>query len=123
MRFYSPRQKLLRPDLINLTRDIPTLEPIRANLMADRSTVGRKCGSAFRRPEGGACSAHAGLSTQWGFGRNLFLYGEPVRPPFEPVGQTRRRAVRRGAAGPSPRAVSYRRLDRPSRPHALPVDL
>jgi hypothetical protein len=71
---------------------------IRATLMADRSTVGRKSGSAFRRPLRWGILGAWRLSPQSGFGRNLFLHGEPVGAPLEPVGRAHRRAARRGAA-------------------------
>src|SRR5262252_4735136 len=65
---------------------------------------------------------HAELSPQSSSRRNVFLHGEPARPPLRSLGDRGRPAARRGSPGALARSFSYRCLGGPSRPHALPVD-
>jgi hypothetical protein len=78
--------------------------------------------NAFRRSLRRGIFPHAGLSPQSGFGGNVLLHGEPARPPVGPVDDADRRVARRDWESPRPHCVPHRRLGRPSRPDALPVD-
>jgi hypothetical protein len=56
-------------------------------------------------------------------GGTFFFKGQLARPSLRSVGDANSRAGGRCSAGAAPRALPHRRLGRPSRPYALPVDL
>ena len=85
------------------------------------ASVGRKSVAHSAFPQARAYFAHPRLSPQSGSGRNL-LYGEPARPQFGSVGGADRYIARRGSPGAHPRTLPHRRLGRPSRSYALPMD-
>src|ERR1700730_7066137 len=86
------------------------------------ASVGRKSGSAFRHSPRNT-PLRAGLSPQSGFGWRVLIHGRLARRSLRHVGDATARAAGRGSAGGAPRALPHRRLGRPSRPYALPVDL
>jgi hypothetical protein len=79
--------------------------------------------SAFRLSESSGIFPTCRIIAAIGSGRNLLLHGEPARPPFRSVGDADRPIARRGSPGARPRTLPHRRLGRPSRSSALPVDL
>jgi len=79
--------------------------------------------SAFRRSKARAHSRHARLPPQPRSGRNKLLHRQPARLSFESVGEADRYIARRGSPGAHSGTLPHRRLGRPSRSHALSVDL
>ena len=115
--FDCPREASAVPSILCVRPDY--LTGTGHNIYA--ASVGWKSGSIppFSRAYSLACRTVAAIE----FRVDVLLHGQLARPSLRPVGDANSSTAGRYSAGAVARALPHRRLGRPSRPYALPVDL